>query len=95
MIEINETTVLDAMSVVPIAWLRSQDIAGEMGIEADGRKIVPILKRLLAKGVIQQSRTGKLTEWRLTDEQADKAIRSFEALTPPHSWYGRKIPEWT
>lgn len=85
MIKIDEDAVLAAMSVVPIAWLSAQSIAGEMGIEADGRKVIPILKRLLAQGLIQRSGT----EWRLSDEEAEKAIRRFEKLTPPESWYGR------
>ena len=75
----NDLDVLAAMSVVPIAWLTAEMIIGEMNIVGDGRKIIPALKRLLAKGLIVRAGSNP-TEWRLSDEEADRVVKERERI---------------
>lgn len=82
-----EAEVLDAMSVIPIAWLRAGDIAGEMHIHGNGQQIIGTLKSLLAKGLVKRERWGgqwgKQYWWRLSDEEEERVEKAWQAIGGP------------
>lgn len=72
----NDEDILTAMSVMPIAWLTAGEIFESLSVvrkwrfsirifRGDGRTITPVLKQLLAKGLIV--RNGN--KWRLSAKQ--------------------------
>ena len=91
-LELNEDGVLKAMLVVPVAWLTAEAIIGEMGFR-DGRQIAPILKTLLAKGLIQKAK-GTPAEYCLSDEMEKKVLKEWGAKEnwndPAERWLGRR-----